>query len=250
MARSMYANVIGRRTSSTNTDFNGLFESLADIRVTVKLAGLSTFATIYDSETTNIAKANPFSTTDGRVEFWAEDGNYDITFEDVTTANRIPARTYRWNPAGYATTQAFSRRRSGSWESNQVSRAPVVYFDWTNETATPDSAYMERLTNTYPPATNGAIRINRAGTYLITASVFTRWVPGQGGGHGVSLVLNNTDGLASSIIAYGATDQDIGHNLAWSGPLAANSLIGITSFSVQTSELRRSRLDITHLGDS
>jgi hypothetical protein len=250
MARSMYANVIGRRTSSSNSDFNGLFESLADIRVTVRVAGLSTFATIYDSEATNIAKANPFSTTDGRVEFWAEHGNYDIVFEDVTTANRIPARTYRWSPTAQADLQAAARRRHGSWESNQVSRAPTVYFDWTNEIVTPDSSYMERLSNTYPPATNGAIRINRTGVYSITASVYTRWVPGQGVGHGVDLIVNNIDPLSSSILTYASTDQDLGHNLSWSGGLAVNSLIGVRSFSVQTSEVRRSHLDIVHLGDA
>jgi hypothetical protein len=250
MARSMYANVIGRRTSASGTDFDGLFESLADIRVTVKIAGLSTFATIYDSETTNIAKANPFSTTDGRVEFWAEDAAYDIVFEDVTTANRIPARTYRWNPSGIGTTQAYARRRSGSWESNQVSRAPVVYFDWTNELVTPDQAYMERLSGTFPPATNGAIRINRTGVYLITVSAYTKWVTGQGVGHGVDIIFGNTDTVASSILTYALSDQDLGHNLAWSGTIASNTLVGIRSFSVQTSELRRSRLDITHLGDS
>jgi hypothetical protein len=250
MPRSMYANVIGRRTSSSNTDFNGLFESLADIRVTVKLAGLSTFATIYDSETATSAKANPFSTTDGRVEFWAEDGAYDITFEDVTTANRIPARTYRWNPSGFATTQAFARRRSGSWESSQVSRAPAVYFDWTNEVVTPDAVYMERLNNTFPPATNGAIRINRAGVYIISSTVITRYVPGNiTTVHNVTLTRNNTDILDRNYV-----NEDVGvdvtSKLVYHGPLASNSIIGVVTNSTQTSDVLRSLLRITHLGDS
>jgi hypothetical protein len=250
MPRSMYANVIGRRTSSSDSDFDGLFESLADIRVTVKIAGFSTFATIYDSETTGVAKANPFSTTDGRVEFWAEDAAYDIVFEDVTTANRIPARTYRWNPSGIATTQAFSRRRTGIWQSNQVLRAPAVYFDWTNETTTPDSAYMERLSGTFPPATNGAIRINKTGVYMVSSTVIARFLPGNiSTTHNVGLTLNNSVTLDRSYLTE-TTGADVTHNLIYHGPLTANSLIGVVTATTQTSDTLPGFLRITHLGDS
>lgn len=48
---------------------------------TVYLAGTSTVATIY-SAADGTAKANPFTvSTTGKWEFWAEDGDYDVTFK-------------------------------------------------------------------------------------------------------------------------------------------------------------------------
>jgi len=248
MARTMYANVIGRRTSSTDSDFDGLFESLADIRVSVRLAGLSTFATIYDSETTATSKANPFSTTDGRVEFWAERGNYDIVFEDVTTANRIPARTYRWSPVNDRDLIDERKRVTGQWNSTQDQFAPATYYNWASELQTASATYMERV-STWAGRTNGGIKINKTGIYLVTATAYCVQVPGQGAAQSVTLNVNNVDALDTSYLNTATSAQDIGHKLMYHGDLTANDVVGVVSHTVSTSAVLPSRLRITHLGD-
>lgn len=248
MARSMYANVIGRRTTSTDATLDGLFESLSDIRVTVRVAGLSTTATIYDSPTTATAKANPFSTTDGRVEFWAEYGEYDVVYEDVTSANRIAARTYRWAAVNSSDVTATQKRVTGQWNSSQAQFAPATYYEWASELQTASTVYMERLA-TFAGRANGAVRINRTGLYLITATAYCVQVPGQGAAQSVVLNVNNVDILDSSYLNTASTSQDIGHKLMYHGDLSATDVVGVLSQTVSTSAVLPSRLRITHLGD-
>jgi hypothetical protein len=248
MARSQFYDVIGLRTSSTGTNFDGLWQALADIRVTVRQAGFISTATIYDSQTASTPRSNPFNTTDGRVEFWAEFGEYDIIYEDVTGANRVPQRVYRWSPSSSADTLAYAKRRTGLWQSNQVERAPAVYFDWATETLTPDIAYMQRVAG-IAPATNGFVRINKSGVYLVSVTAFTMAIPPQGTAHAVELRINNGVALDSSSFVSPSTGQTTSNNLTYHGPLAANDLVGAVTILTSTDQTRPSFLRITHLGD-
>jgi len=69
---------------------NGGLRPLSNATVTVTVAGTSTLASLFSAPAA--AKGNPFTgTSDGRVEFYAADGRYDIT---VTASGYAPVVIY------------------------------------------------------------------------------------------------------------------------------------------------------------
>lgn len=93
----MFADVITQRDNANN-----YLIALADIQVTVKIRNADTTysaAPVYAARTgsTQIGSNGVFITTDGRVEFWAEPGSYELTFSDILGQNRIsPSRRLEW----------------------------------------------------------------------------------------------------------------------------------------------------------
>ena len=85
-----------------HVETDGTVTALVDVQVNVYLPGTTTAATIYSSRTGGSAKANPFLTVSGApgvVEFWAEEGDYDVKFSDTITPNRIGVKTIGWQAA-------------------------------------------------------------------------------------------------------------------------------------------------------
>lgn len=70
--------------------------ALGNITVSVYLAGTTTLATIYANRS-GTAKSNPFSTgVDGMATFWADVGDYDVSFVDSQVPARVGAKTIGW----------------------------------------------------------------------------------------------------------------------------------------------------------
>lgn len=88
MARSGYFDVIWDIDDTT-----GAAEPLDDIEVHVYLAGTTDPADIYQARSGASAVDNPFLTVDGRVEFFADPGQYDIFVTDTQVPARVADKT-------------------------------------------------------------------------------------------------------------------------------------------------------------
>lgn len=106
MARNAYSNTMARRIT-TGSPSVAVLEPLGNIQVTVKIGGSGTNATIFQTRTgasqgptsaSGATGTNPFTTgTSGAVEFWAEEGDYDILIHDLNVPARISDVTYGWS---------------------------------------------------------------------------------------------------------------------------------------------------------
>lgn len=91
MARTQYSEVVTFIESGT-------LKPADNARVNVYLPGTTTNVTIYTTRTGGVTKANPFTTVaDGVAEFWAEWGDYDIKYEDLTVPSRFGPKTFGWS---------------------------------------------------------------------------------------------------------------------------------------------------------
>lgn len=74
----------------------------ASATVTVKLRGSSTNATLYsDAAGTPLPGGNPVTVTNGRIEVWVDEGQYDLVISGATFATY----TQQWEGASGATTK-------------------------------------------------------------------------------------------------------------------------------------------------
>ena len=98
---------------------DGALKPLNNAQVTVKLAGTNTLATLYAARDINndTQLGNPFTTpANGLVEFWAEQGQYDITVTDLNAPSRVSPRIFGWGamPAGPGGISAASLAADGA----------------------------------------------------------------------------------------------------------------------------------------
>jgi hypothetical protein len=110
--RDRFLEVIGLNRSFTipgDASPSQLYTVLSNIRVTVwKLQDNGTregSAAIIYSSRSGTTKANPFITaTNGRVDFFADPGEYEIDILDLNGTPRIAAETWNWSsvPGGYS----------------------------------------------------------------------------------------------------------------------------------------------------
>lgn len=104
MARDNYTDSITRTvtTSISSTQTITYLEPLANIQITVyKYLSTGTRDTtpsaIYTTRNGSTVKANPFVTSaSGQVTFWADAGDYDILFHDLSSPARIGDQTLGW----------------------------------------------------------------------------------------------------------------------------------------------------------
>lgn len=86
--REQYSDVVVR------SEPDGTLKAVADIEVSVFIAGTTDLATIYNSREGVSQKINPFLTTaGGEVAFWVEPGAYDVSFVDTELPARISEKT-------------------------------------------------------------------------------------------------------------------------------------------------------------
>lgn len=78
----------------------GVLVPLAGIQVTVRVAGSAELADLYTTRSGATQLANPFVTeAGGKLEFWADPGDYDIEIEDTEVTPRITAQTFGFTSA-------------------------------------------------------------------------------------------------------------------------------------------------------
>lgn len=96
MARTQYSEVV------TYVDA-GVLKPADNARVSVYLPATTTLVTIYTTRTAGTLQSNPFTTdATGAVEFWAEWGDYDIKYEDLTVPARFGTKTFGWSSSSGA----------------------------------------------------------------------------------------------------------------------------------------------------
>jgi microcystin-dependent protein len=66
------------------------------ILVTVYVGGTTDLATIYVARTGSAQITNPFEAPNGKVNLWADSGEYDVLYHDMTTPVRISDQVYGW----------------------------------------------------------------------------------------------------------------------------------------------------------
>jgi hypothetical protein len=102
MVREFYENIAYVR------DIDGIMMPLPGIRASVFLRDTTTFATIYQRldgtaqgpspEAAAVGGPNPFITGfNGSIQFWAENGKYDIKLEDTQAPVRFSTKTLQWD---------------------------------------------------------------------------------------------------------------------------------------------------------
>lgn len=91
--RDLYRDTLAIRDPATDN-----LKPLADINAYVYQAGTTVLATIYQSRAGAAQVANPILTgVDGAVEFYADEGSYDIRYVDTITPARVGETTRLWN---------------------------------------------------------------------------------------------------------------------------------------------------------
>lgn len=86
MARAQYNNVA--------IDQYG--NAVTTTQVTVYEAGTTTLSTLYENAEGATLKSNPFNSTSGDVDFFAEPGVYDIRIEDTNSPASFTTKTIQW----------------------------------------------------------------------------------------------------------------------------------------------------------
>jgi hypothetical protein len=248
MARTQYAEIV------TYVD-TGVFKPADNTRVSVFLPGTTTTVTIYTTRSAGTTKANPFTTdATGAAEFWAEWGDYDIKYEDLTVPARFGTKTFGWSSTSGANAAIPLAAEDAVIGRQYVPIGAVI--DWwrpvdtvsiptgwaicdgsvvasgNHDFGTGASITLPDLRNVFVLGANSSLADGAAATAGDAASN-APGIRGSGSSHGKNLqhshTVNSHDHGSAGVHSHSAvTSSEVGHTAFQAGGLTNSAATGIS----------------------